>query len=49
MRLYKKLFRDLWIYKAQFFTVFLMTLIGMMAFSGIHAYMDGMDLSSKTY
>ena len=49
MRLYKKLFRDLWIYKAQFFTVFLMTLIGMMAFSGIHAYMDGMDLSSKRY
>lgn len=49
MRLYRKLIRDLWIYKAQFFTVFLMTLIGMMAFSGIHAYMDGMDLSAKRY
>lgn len=49
MRLYKKLFRDLWVYKAQFFTVFLMTFIGMMAFSGIHAYMDGMDLSAKRY
>lgn len=49
MNLHKKLFRDLWIYKGQFFTIFLMTCIGMMAFSGIHAYMDGMDLTSQRY
>lgn len=45
----KKLFRDLWRYKGQFFTIFLMVFIGMMAFSGIHGYMDGMDVSAKTY
>lgn len=45
----KKLFRDLWRYKGQFFTIFLMVFIGMMAFSGIHGYMDGMDVSAKSY
>ena len=34
----KKLFRDLWHYKGQFFTIFLMVFIGMLAFSGIHGY-----------
>lgn len=47
--LHKKLLRDLWHYKGQFFTIFLMVFIGMMAFSGIHGYMDGMDLSAKKY
>ena len=45
----KKLFRDLWHYKGQFFTIFLMVFIGMLAFSGIHGYMDGMDESAKAY
>lgn len=49
MKLYKKIVRDLWIYKGQFFTIFLMTMIGMMAFSGIHAYMDGMDRTAQRY
>ena len=47
--LYRKLLRDLWHYKGQFFTIFLMVFIGMVAFSGIHGYMDGMDLSAKKY
>ena len=45
----KKLFRNLWHYKGQFFTIFLMVFIGMLAFSGIHGYMDGMDESAKEY
>ena len=45
----KKLFRDLWHYKGQFFTIFLMVFIGMLAFNGIHGYMDGMDESAKEY
>lgn len=45
----KKLFRDLWHYKGQFFTISLMVFIGMLAFSGIHGYMDGMDESAKEY
>ena len=45
----KKLLRDLWHYKGQFFTIFLMVFIGMLAFSGINAYMDGMDESAKEY
>ena len=43
----RKLYRDLWHYKGQFFTIFLMVFIGMLAFSGIHGYMDGMDESAK--
>ena len=35
----RKLYRDLWHYKGQFFTIFLMVFIGMLAFSGIHGYM----------
>lgn len=49
MKLHKKLIHDLWHYKGQFFTIFLMTFIGMMAFAGIHAYMDGMDVSGQTF
>ena len=45
----RKLYRDLWRYKGQFFTIFLMVFIGMLAFSGIHGYMDGMDESAKAY
>lgn len=45
----RKLYRNLWHYKGQFFTIFLMVFIGMLAFSGIHGYMDGMDESAKEY
>ena len=45
----KKLFRNLWHYNGQFFAIFLMVFIGILAFSGIHGYMDGMDESAKEY
>ena len=43
----RKLYRDLWHYKGQFFTIFLMVFIGMLAFSGIHGYMDGMEYNEE--
>ncbi len=43
MWLNKKLKRDLWQQKFQFFANFLMIFIGVLAFSGIHGYMDGMQ------
>lgn len=45
----KKLFRDLWKNKGQFISIFIMVLLGVMAFSGIHAYMDGMKASGERY
>ena len=45
----KKLFRDLWKNKGQFISIFIMVLLGVMAFSGIHAYMDGMQVSAENY
>ena len=46
----KKLFRDILKNKSQFLTIFLMTLIGVMAFAGIEAYMDGMtDTAERFY
>ena len=44
-----KLFRDLWKNKGQFISVFIMVLLGVMAFSGIHAYMDGMKVSGERF
>lgn len=49
MWLNKKLKRDLWQQKFQFFAIFLMIFIGVLAFSGIHGYMDGMQVSAKQY
>lgn len=41
--LFKKMLRDIRNNLSQFITIFLMVLIGVMAYSGIEAYMDGMD------
>lgn len=32
-----------------FYTIFIMTFLGVFVFSGIHAYMDGMDYSGQRY
>ena len=45
----KKLFRDIKGNKSQFITIFLMVFLGVLVFSGIHAYMDGMQKSSDKY
>lgn len=46
----KKLFRDIKKNTSQFITIFLMVLIGVMAYSGIKAYMDGMtDTANRFY
>ena len=45
----KKIFRDIWKNKSQFITIFLMVFLAVFAFTGIHAYMDGMRESSKIY
>ena len=38
----RKMFRDIKKNLSQFITIFLMIMIGVMAYSGIEAYMDGM-------
>ena len=38
----KKMLRDIKLNLSQFITIFLMVLIGVMAYSGINAYMSGM-------
>ena len=45
----RKLFRDIWKNKSQFITIFLMVLIGVMVYSGIESYMDGMNNSRTSY
>lgn len=46
----KKMFRDIKQNKSQFLTIFLMLLIGIMAYSGIEAYMSGMiNAANKFY
>ena len=45
----KKLFRDILGNKAQFITIFLMVLIGVMVYSGIEAYMDGMTNAADIF
>ena len=45
----KKTLRDIWRNKSQFITIFIMVFISVFAFSGIHAYMDGMTVSSAEY
>lgn len=43
----KKLFRDLKQNLSQFFVIFLMVLLSVMVFAGVHAYMDGMRISAE--
>lgn len=45
----KKLVRDLKLNKMQFITVFLMIFIGVLAFAGVHGYMDGMSFEGEKY
>ena len=47
--LFKKMLRDLKNNKSQFITIFLMVFLAVFAFSGIHAYMDGMKIGSEEY
>ena len=43
----KKLYRDLRLNLSQFFVIFIMVMLAVMAFGGVHAYMDGMRVSSE--
>ena len=45
----RKMFRDIKNNLSQFITIFLMVLIGIMAYSGIEAYMDGMEKTSDKF
>lgn len=45
----KKAFRDLMQNKSQFLVIFLMVFLGVFAYAGIHAYMDGMNYSGLEY
>ena len=45
----KKMMRDIRKNLSQFFTIFLMVMIGVMAYSGIEAYMDGMTKTANKF
>ena len=45
----KKMFRDIKSNLSQFITIFLMILIGILAFTSIEAYMDGMQKTSDRF
>jgi putative ABC transport system permease protein len=45
----RKMFRDIKQNKSQFITIFLMVLIGVMAYVGIEAYMDGMTNAADNF
>ena len=45
----KKMFRDMLENKSQFITIFLMVLIGIMVYTGIEAYMNGMIKAADTF
>lgn len=45
----KKMWRDILQNKSQFITIFLMILIGIMAYTGIEAYMDGMTETANRF
>jgi putative ABC transport system permease protein len=45
----RKMFRDIKNNLSQFITIFLMIMIGVMAYSGIEAYMDGMTKSADKF
>lgn len=48
-KLNKKVLRDIKQNKMQFFNIFIMVFLGVFVFAGIHAYMDGMDVSASKY
>ena len=45
----RKMMRDIRKNLSQFITIFLMIMIGIMAYSGIEAYMDGMTKLQKSF
>lgn len=45
----KKVYRDIWRNKSQFISIFLMAMLGVLAFAGVHAYMDGMKYSGDKF
>lgn len=45
----RKMFRDIRMNLSQFITIFLMIMIGVMAYSGIEAYMDGMTKTADKF
>ncbi|MBP3799841.1 MAG: ABC transporter permease, partial [Bacilli bacterium] len=45
----RKMFRDIRKNLSQFITIFLMIMIGVMAYSGIEAYMDGMTKTGNKF
>ena len=45
----RKMFRDIKFNLSQFITIFLMIFLGVMAYSGIRAYMDGMAVSGENF
>ena len=45
----KKIWRDIKQNKSQFISIFLMTFLGVLAYAGVHAYMDGMRDSAARY
>ena len=45
----RKMFRDIKNNLSQFITIFLMVAIGVMAYSGIEAYMDGMSKTADKF
>ena len=47
--LFKKMLRDIKSNLSQFITIFLMILIGIMVYSGINAYMDGMTYTGNSF
>ena len=47
--LFRKMIRDIKSNVSQFITIFLMVLIGVMAYSGIESYMDGMKTTADTF
>ena len=48
-RLNKKILRDIKLNKMQFFNIFVMVFLGVCVFAGIHAYIDGMQISGDKY
>ena len=47
--LLKKCLREIKINKSQFINIFIMVFLGVFVFTGIHAYMDGMEKSANDY
>jgi len=45
----RKMLRDLWKNKSQFINIFIMILLACFAYTGVHAYMDGMQVSGYKY